>query len=221
MKTCEKCGVQLKGKGNNCPLCQNELIGSNEGEEAVFPLNDQRQKETHMVIKVINFMMLCVGIMSVFFNVLYPVEIWWSLIVVLTLIGVRVSLFIAIAKHKNILKYLWNQSLVIIAFAIVIDYISGNHGWAITFVLPIIFTLAMIIMYLISKILHLQVGDYMIYLLLDAVFGIIPILFLLLQSVTTAIPSLICIMVSIISVIALISFEGPSMYSELKRRLHV
>ena len=102
-----------------------------------------------------------------------------------------------------------------------LDYFTGRHGWSITFVIPIIFTLAMIVMYMLSKILHLQTGEYIIYLLLDALFGIIPILFLVTDSVKYTIPSFICIMVSLSSVTALIIFEGRTMFSELKRRLHI
>ena len=98
---------------------------------------------------------------------------------------------------------------------------TGAHGWAITFVIPIILTLAMVVMYVVSKVLHLQVGDYMIYLLIDALFGLIPLVLLLTGQVFTDIPSLICILTSIISVVGLVIFEGNNMVSELKRRLHL
>lgn len=221
MKWCEKCKVKIIGTENYCPLCQNELTKLDEREEDLFPTAYKGAQERHMIMKVLTFMMTLVGIISVFLNILFPTQIWWGLIVVVTLICIRASLSIAIAKHKNILKYLLHQSLIIIVLALFIDYVTGQHGWAVTFVLPIIFTLAMIVMYLLSKILHLQAGEYMIYLLLDALFGIIPIVFLVTDSVKTPIPSLVCIMISIISVTALIIFEGSAMYSELKRRLHI
>ena len=221
MKWCEKCKVKIIGSKNYCPLCQNELIGRGQVDEDIFPTSYKGNKERHMIMKIVSFMMTLVGILSVFLNILFTTEIWWALIVVVTLICIRISLNIAMAKHKNILKYLLHQSLIIIVLALFIDYVTGGHGWAVTFVLPMIFTLAMILMYLLSKILHLQAGEYMIYLLLDALFGIIPIVFLVTNSVRTPIPSLVCIMISMISVTALIIFEGSAMYSELKRRLHI
>lgn len=221
MKWCEKCKVKIMGTKSYCPLCQNELVGKGQIEEDLFPTSYKGTKERHMIMKVISFMMTLVGILSVFLNILFTTEIWWALIVVAVLIGIRISLSIAIAKHKNILKYLLHQSLIIIIVALFIDGVTGKYGWSVTFVLPMIFTLAMILMYLLSKILHLQAGEYMIYLLLDALFGIIPIIFLVTDSVKTPIPSLVCIMVSLISVTALVIFEGSAMYSELKRRLHM
>lgn len=221
MKWCEKCKVKIIDNKSYCPLCQNELMGKNQVVEDLFPTSYKGTKERHMIMKVLTFMMILVGMLSVFFNLLYKTEIWWSLIVVMTLICIRISLSIAITKHRNILKYLFHQSLIIILLALFIDYVTGQNGWSVTFVLPMIFTLAMTLMYLLSKILHLQAGEYMIYLLLDALFGIIPIVFLLTDSVKTPVPSLVCIMISMISVTALIIFEGSAMYSELKRRLHI
>ena len=221
MMWCGKCKVKIVGTENYCPLCQNELSKLDTIEEDLFPTAYEGTKERHMVMKVLAFLMTLIGIISVFLNILFPTKIWWALIVIVTLICIRISLRIAIAKHRNILKYLLHQSLIIIVLTLFIDYVTGQNGWAVTFVLPIIFTLAMIVMYLLSKILHLQAGEYMIYLLLDAAFGIIPVVFIATNSVKTPIPSLVCIMVSIISVTALIIFEGTAMYSELKRRLHI
>ena len=162
MKWCGKCRVKIRGTQNYCPLCQNELTSLAEESSGLFPTSYKGNKERHMVMKIITFMMTLVGILSVFINILYPTEIWWGLIVVIILIGIRISLSIVIAKHRSILKYLLHQSLLLISIAIFIDIFTGHHGWAITYVLPIVFTLAMIIMYLISKILHLQANEYMV-----------------------------------------------------------
>ncbi len=221
MKWCGKCKVKIRGTQSYCPLCQNELSNLEEQSESLFPTSYRGNKEKHLAMKIITFMMILAGMLSVFINILYPTKIWWGLIVVIILLGARISLGFAIAKHRSILKYLFYQSLLLISIAIFVDLFTGKYGWSITYVLPIIFTLAMITMYLLSKILHLQPNEYMIYLLLDAAFGIIPIIFIVRNSVTTPIPSFVCIMASIISVIALIIFEGNNMYSELKRRLHI
>lgn len=221
MKYCSKCKVEVIGSMAFCPLCQNELQLQGQVTENIYPPTEERGENSHIVLKSIGFISLIASILCVFFNAILPGQSWWSLIVVLTIGCVWLSLAIAIAKHRNLLKYLLYQSIIISLFAVFLDYMTGHHGWAITFVVPVVFTLAMVVMYLLSKILHLQVGDYMIYLLLDALFGIIPIIFLATGQLETDIPSMVCILGSIISVISLIIFEGKNMLSELKRRLHV
>lgn len=221
MKYCSKCKTHITGSLTYCPLCQSELVVVDETVEELYPSAYENDITNHMILKIFAFISVVVSILSVFINIIVPARIWWSLIVVATFVCLWISLLIAISKHKNILKYLLHQSIVISLFSIFLDYSTGRHGWAITFVIPVIFTLAMIVMYMLSKILHLQAGEYMIYLLLDALFGIIPIIFLVTDSVKYTIPSFICIMVSLSSVTALIIFEGQTMFSELKRRLHI
>lgn len=202
-------------------MCQSELVVIDEKVEELYPMAYESEAANYMILKIFAFISVVVSILSVFMNIIIPTKVWWSLIVVATFICLWISLSIAISKHKNILKYLLHQSIIISLFSIFLDYFTGRYGWSINFVIPVIFTLAMIVMYILSKILRLQAGEYMIYLLLDALFGIIPILFLVTDSVKYTVPSFICILVSLISVTALIIFEGRTMLSELKRRLHI
>ena len=219
MKYCNKCKVKVMGDLTACPLCQNELQG--EMTEQIYPPKLEKRFNNHMVLKCFGFISIIASILAVFFNIIMKSESWWSLIVVLCFGFVWVSLATAIIKHRNIVKYLFYQALIISVFLSFLDHATGAHGWAITFVIPIILTLAMVVMYVVSKVLHLQVGDYMIYLLIDALFGLIPLVLLLTGQVFTDIPSLICILTSIISVVGLVIFEGNNMVSELKRRLHI
>ena len=222
MRYCDKCKVEVRGSQEFCPLCQHELqIKDASDNEDVYPNQVQKRFNNHMLLKVFGFIGLSASILAVFFNIILPSESLWSLIVVVVMACLWLSLAMAIKKHKNILKYLWQQMIIITLLTICIDALTGQHGWAISFVLPIILTVAMIVMYLLSKILHLQVGDYMIYLLLDALFGIIPLILVNTQKLISDIPSLICILTSIISVVALVIFEGKSIISELNRRLHI
>lgn len=227
MKYCPKCKVNIAQHLTYCPLCQSELIEKDSlnndipETESIFPNTYEIYTSHHMVLKIVGFIALSISIICIFANFLFPAKVWWSLVVTGTMLCTWCSLAVAISKRRNILKYLLYQSIIICIFAVFIDIFTGFTGWSITFVLPIVFTVAMILMYILSKILHLQAGDYIIYLLLDEIFGILPLFLLLMDHLTVRVPSLICLMVSTISVISLIIFEGKSMYQELYRRLHI
>lgn len=222
MRYCDKCRVEVRGSQQFCPLCQHELQVKDASEsEDIYPSHIEKRFNNHMLLKFFGFIGLSASILAVFFNIILPSETMWSLIVVAVTACLWVSLAMAIKKHKSILKYLWQQMMIITLLTICIDALTGQHGWAISFVLPIILTIAMVVMYLLSKILHLQVGDYMIYLLLDALFGVIPLILVNTQELISDIPSLICILTSIISVVGLVIFEGKNIISELNRRLHI
>lgn len=221
MSVCEKCKVNIIGDRKYCPLCQSELKGVEDTDGDVFPIIFHVQHKYHLLLRVLAFLSMIVSVLSIFFNVIFFKGTWWSIFVIATIVCAWISLVITIYKGKNILKNLLYQSIIISLFAIFLDYFIQWKAWSISFVIPIVFTLAMIVMYTLSKILHLHVGDYMIYLLLDALFGIIPIIFIATSMIQIRIPSFICIITSIISVSALIIFEGQTMYNELKRRLHI
>lgn len=221
MKYCDKCKVNIIGERTYCPLCQSEVTTQDNEHDDIFPYVPQEEPKYHLILRILAFISIIASLISVFLNLIVATNIWWSGFIVATFICVWSSMAMAISKRKNILRYLLYQSIVISLFSLFLDWFTDWKGWSITFVIPIICTLAMIVMYILSKVLRLHVGDYMIYLLLDALFGIIPIIFIGTDVVKTDIPSLICIITSIVSVISLIVFEGSKMYSELKRRLHI
>ncbi|MBE6024847.1 MAG: hypothetical protein E7231_16985 [Cellulosilyticum sp.] len=221
MKYCSKCHTKVMGSLIFCPLCQHELQIKDTKVEDLYPTKIQKRTNKYMLLKIFGFISSIVSIIAIFFNLILPSKTLWSLCVVGIMGFVWLSISVAIRKHRDILKYLWYQMLIISSLAVFVDMMTGHRGWSITFVVPILLTTGMLAMYLLSKILHLQVGDYMIYLLMDALFGLIPCICLTTGKLSTNIPSQICILTSIISVIGLVIFEGKNMMSELKRRLHI
>ena len=79
----------------------------------------------------------------------------------------------------------------------------------------------MIVMAVGAKILKIGVRDLIIYLLIDAIFGFVPALFIIFGWVNVLFPAVICVGASIISLSALILFEGDNMKTELRKRMHI
>ena len=222
MKWCESCGVKVKGSHEYCPLCDAKLICTKEETMDEFPREYPINKQKSRMLKLASILLCLNGIICVLINTIYPTSINWSMIVVVVLVSVRIGLGIAVAKHGRVLKHLFQQSILIVGMSIGINYIfAGDISWAISYILPNVCSFMMIVMYAFSKILNMQAGEYMIYFMIDTIFGILPVAFIRLNLVTTVIPSLVCIGISLISIGILLLFEGEIMYSELKRRLHV
>ena len=79
----------------------------------------------------------------------------------------------------------------------------------------------MISMAIISKIRKFRIEDYILYIIIDGLFGVIPILFILFGFLDVLYPTVICISTSIISLSTIIIFEDKKLMAEIKRRLHV
>jgi hypothetical protein len=76
-------------------------------------------------------------------------------------------------------------------------------------------------MAIISKIRRFPIEDYILYIIIDGLFGVIPILFILFGLLDVLYPTVICIATSIISLSTIMIFEDKKLMAEIKRRLHV
>lgn len=224
MSYCTKCKVYVSGETLICPLCQNVLNvdkNNNAPKEDVFPFIPTTYQKHNLFFRTMIFISIIVSVVCLAGNWIFPQAGWWSLFIIGGIACIWLSLAIIIKKRNNIPKtVLWQMmSLCILAF--LWDLFTGWHKWSVNYIIPAVCTIAMITMAIVSKVMNLQVGDYLIYLVLDSFFGIIPILFLLTKLLTVAFPSVICISGSIISLAALLLFQGESMKAELKRRIHL
>ena len=72
-----------------------------------------------------------------------------------------------------------------------------------------------------ARALHLRPSDYLLYLILCVLAGLIPMILLLCGALRIIYPSVICAGISIISLAAMLLFKGSALRSELIRRLHL
>jgi hypothetical protein len=220
MKFCNNCKVNIRGQNKYCPLCQSELDAENETEN-IFPNIPTIFHKHNYFIRVMILISVAVSVICAAINILFPTDIWWSLFVAVGIACFWVSISVAILKRRNLPKNILYQVIILSSISFLWDLLIGWQGWSLDYVIPIICTLAMAAMAIIAKVANLQAADYLIYMLIDVVLGIIPLILVFLNVVNMRIPSLICTVSSIISLTALILFEGENMFSEIKRRFRV
>lgn len=221
MKYCEKCKVNIIGKRKTCPLCQDYLSGHDYDQEEEFPQITYIYKEYNMFFKMMMLISIIIASVSVAINVAFFKGMYWSLFIIGGLVSVWLSLITAINKRNNIPKNIIYQVVIASVAVVVWDYLTTWKGWSIDYVIPLIYVFAMISMYVISRIMKLKLNDYILYIIIDGIFGIVPIIFILTGVLKVLIPSLICVVTSIISLSTILIFEGESMREEMKRRLHL
>lgn len=219
MKYCEKCRVNVAGDREECPLCQSPING--ESTDEVFPYVPERYKKLSLFFKIVILALIVGMVVSVIINIAIPGHGWWSLFVVAGAFCGSISFITVIKKRKNILKNLMYQTVLLSVFAALWDYFTGWHMWSVNIVIPVLFILVIVSMYVLSKILKINAEEHMVYLLVLMLFGIIPIIFLVTDILWTPIPSAICAGFSIISFFTLLLFEGEKMWQEFSKRLHV
>lgn len=220
MKYCEKCKVSVEGGGRRCPLCQRELRDIGGAERETFPRVLTLYKAHHLFFRILIFASIVGAVVSVIVNVMLG-GVWWSLFVMLGIGCMWSILAVAVNKRRNIPQNVFWQVVLLSLLGVLWDALTGWHGWSISYVIPILCTAAILAMMVSARILSLRLEDYLIYIVMDAAFGILPLLFLLLDHLQDLLPSLICVGTSVVALAGLFLFEGERMRTELKRRLHL
>jgi hypothetical protein len=221
MQKCDNCKICLKGHHSVCPLCGGIVQETDEKVEEVFPHIPTIYQEFNMFIRIMIYVSICAIIISFAVNVIFTKESRWSLLVAASIICMWISMFFIIRKKSNIPKTIIWQVVLIGILSVIWDLSMGWLGWSIDYVIPTICVGAMIIMPIAAKILKIGVRDLIVYMLVDGIFGFVPIIFILFGGLNVLFPSVICVAASAISLSALIMFEGENMKIELNKRMHI
>ncbi|NLO09826.1 MAG: hypothetical protein GX129_08195 [Clostridiales bacterium] len=221
MQNCLHCKVRIKGEHTVCPLCASILEDEGNPKEDVFPHIPTIYQEFNIFIRIL-ILASIVGVVASFaVNMIFTKESFWSILVAAGVLSMWISLFFIIRNKNNIAKTILWQVGIISILSFLWDRSMGWYGWSLNYVIPTACVLAMIVMAVGAKILKIGVRDLIIYLLIDAIFGFVPALFIIFGWVNVLFPSVICVGASIISLSALILFEGDNMKTELRKRMHI
>lgn len=216
---CEKCNVSVSGTAKRCPLCQGDLQGVPNEDEQVYPIVPLN-KSRRLFLSIMGFVSVVICVICFTINLSLPGR-WWSLFVFGGILSFWVSFSLVVKNRGNIHKAIVWQVALISSIAVIWDLVTGFHNWSVDFVIPILCTVAMLAMAVIGKVMKLEINDYMIYLVLDAILGVLSLILILCGVVNFILPSAICFASSVISLAALFIFEGRAMVSEIKRKVHL
>lgn len=221
MKYCNYCQVHIREDRKECHLCGNALTDDGKGEfQEVFP-NIPPAYERHLAVRIMVFISIITVVVNFGIYIMFPTNIKWPVFVVFGLLSMWLSLIMVVRKRHNIHKNIMWQVTIVSALSTFWDWRIGWKGWSLDFVVPITCIAAMFVMYVTAKIMKLSIRDYIIYSLLDGLFGFIPILFLLLKWINVIYPSIICVGISIIFLSSIFIFHGENIKVELHKRMHI
>lgn len=220
MLECPCCKVEIEGNKSVCPLCGGVLSGTPTDYEP-YPIIKPPKYPNNLLIKMITAACLLGSVICLIVNYIFPTEIAWSLFAVFSIFCGYVTCVSIIKNRSNILKNIVWQVVIISGLAVIWDLITVWKGWSIDYVFPCMCIAAMISMIVLSNAMHLDPSDYIVYLILDVVFGIVPIVFFFTGILNSTIPSVISIGLSFVSMIILLMFEGKNLKSQISRKLHM
>ena len=221
MLYCQNCKIHLSGQYMRCPLCKGDLSGEPDQAENIFPPVVPRKEMNHTLLTWLAFGSVAAAAVCIAINLILPTGGWWFLFVVFGIISFWISLALVLKKRTNIPKTVLWQVGILSLLAYIWDRFTGFRGWSLNFVLPILCTSAMVAMSVIARVQKLKIENYIFYLVIDCVFGILSFTLLVTGRTTEVIPSAICFASTIIFLAALLIFQGKTLLAEIQRRFHL
>ncbi len=221
MRYCEKCGVHVIGSPFCCPLCQGPLTGETDGTGDAYPDIPFAGGGHQMLFRLLALGTVVAVVVCIAVLLCLPEHWVAALSGIAGLASGWLTVGIAVKKRGRPLKAVFWQVCVLSILVLAWDHGTGWRGWSLNYVLPILYTCTMLAMAVIARFLHLRSPDYLLYLLMNILLGLIPLVLLLRGVLRAVYPAVICAAVSVIFLAILILFEGPALKDELLRRLHL
>lgn len=221
MRRCPGCLVDVEGRWERCPLCQGGLSGSaTPSPLPTVPLRFSRRK----VIRVLFLSSFVVIAFSFLIQLAFirdasgigVLRYIWLGIMTMWLVALM-----AIRQHRNVAKGTVYLIIVVGLLCAYWDYLTGWHGWSTTFVIPIMCAASIIALQVAVAVMHIEVGEHIIYTGLTVLLGLVPIVFLGLNWVSVPLPSALCAALSLAGLLILLRTRGPEVRHELSKRLHL
>jgi hypothetical protein len=101
-----------------------------------------------------------------------------------------------------------------------IDFLTGNRGWAVDYVVPFLIISGSAAISILSIIQPFKYTEYLIYLLITALLGLIPLAMLISGVAKVFWPNAICVLYSLLTVLGVAFFTGRRFRLEIKKKLH-
>lgn len=222
MKACKNCQTTVKGDWSICPLCNEPLFGENiENNETSLKNVSLRFSRKNLVR---TFILISLVIIILYFIIqgIWDFEFFGLEYVLFGLMITWLSSLILIRKRRNIVKGMVYLMIFFSLLSLYFDYGYGvGSGWSITFVIPIISISVLIAIIIFVNLVDLKIGDYILYLELVAILGIIPLLFLIMDWVGHPSPSLISVILSVIVFTVTFIKHRTKIKNELEKRFYV
>lgn len=223
MPYCSKCKVEIKTSNKKCPLCQAKLNAENELVSSVFPDTPTVFSQFSLFFRIILFISIAVCVVAVFLNkILIKYNgFWWSLIVLLSVGAMWFIIFATIRRRKSISKSILYQIILTSIIVFIADLCYGFPRWSVNFVIPSLFVSCMLAISVVAIVTKKSLDDYLIYLLISVILGLLPLIFALTPLTTVKWPSYACTAISLVLLAGFWLFSKNDILAECKKRFHL
>ena len=224
MNKCSRCGVIVNDDTEVCPLCKGVL--TSDGGPCKEPINVypnilRKDRTWNLILRILLALWVIGTIVLVFINYKIPHRYWWSVVASGSYFYGLLVLRILTNRRAGYLRRIFTITFGAMLLNVLIDYCTGNRGWALNFILPaslFVINFALIMLMIIN---HRNWQSYMILQIFSIVIGCIPLWFIHIGWVTHPLVSEIAFLSSVVLFLGTLIVGGSAARSELKRRFYI
>lgn len=217
MKKCLNCNIEIGGRTDTCPLCQNSLTG--EASENNWP-SPSLLKTRAFLYKLQLFIVLASIVIGLSLDYLLKLNSGkhYSLIIALWLIGFELQLRNNIKRNFVISRTVSNGMLYSCILLLITGYYFEFFDLTVYMLIPIMLGCTLLANMTFSMIDTTE--NALVYLLGNILLVIIIYIILKIKAAETGLVWTICFMISIVSLIGIIIFKGRKVSDEIQKRMN-
>ena len=165
--------------------------------------------------------LLLIVIFSTTIDYLYNGVITWSIFADLAALCVGATIAIGLEKKRSLSSILFYEYIFLCPISYYWDQITGNHNWALNYVIPIVSSLYIIANFVLRLVFKRELIRYFRNIFVASVVGILCISFYMNSLSTIAWPSTVSAVIGGVAIISIAVFDGAKVVSDLSKRLHI
>lgn len=240
MQYCPKCQMQIRGPKARCPLCQGELAnpmiikgsGADSGdgrsaEQSAAAADDpfaqiSRAPVSYMLMfQILTFICVSIIILMGAAQVISGFTLGWIYVAILGILAGWADIVLAVYYRSNILKMLTTQAYLLMAVSILIDYMTTRNGWSVSWFIPIMFILIVVITFAVALGQRMRLNESILYPAFDVLMSLLQIIPIVTGVNHQIAPAVICIALMLILVSSLVIFRGRMLRTAITKYLHI
>lgn len=223
MKYCNACKARVANPLEHCPLCYATLnaIGE-EPEMDSYPDYHGAAKRYNLILRILLMLSVAAAVICLTINLLVSKSFLWSLLVIANIAYCWLAISTALRKRYSAGFKLLAQVFYLGALLVVIDQMTDtNVNWAYDYALPLLFCSAILTMTIVCLARRLRLREFILYFILIALLGFIPLILLGVGVMQTSWPAIVSAVYGGLSLISLFVFADSATRMELKKRFHI
>lgn len=223
MRCCEACKIRVDNPLEHCPLCFHTLVAYDDVPETdSYPDYQSAARRYNLIKRILLMLSLTAGVSCLTINLLTGHTFLWSLIVIANIVYMWIAVPTALHQWYSMGFKIMAQAFLLASLVVVVDLITGHNAtWAYDYVLPLLFSTATLTITVVSIVRRVRLREFILYIILIALLGFVPLLLLAAGLVRVSWPSLVSALYAGLSLISLFIFADHATKIELKKRFHI